>query len=149
MDREQMRQLAFGNAQVKLDLEAILHPLIGEQTWVQAAGATPGQAIVFDVPLLTESAHWRALVDRVLLVDCEESTQVQRVMQRSGWSAEQVLKVIQAQASRPQRRAIADAIIHNDQVSLAELNSGLRRLWQDGFMTGITGSDTVKQSGTP
>ena len=66
--RAHMRERVFADAQAKLRLEAILHPLIGEIALAEAAAAT-GRTVVFDVPLLVESAHWRARVDRVLVVD--------------------------------------------------------------------------------
>ncbi len=128
MDRERMRALAFGDAAAKARLEAILHPLIGAEANRQAAqaGARP---LVFDVPLLTESSHWRRRVDRVLVVDCAEATQVVRVQRRSGWSEEAVRRVIALQAPRSARRAIADAVIVNDGLSLTQLAAEVRALW--------------------
>ena len=85
--------------------------------------------IVFDVPLLTESGTWRARVDRVLVVDCTNETQVARVTQRSGWTAEAVERAIAHQATRAQRRAIADAVIFNDGLSLAALEADVDGVW--------------------
>ncbi|HSI59645.1 MAG TPA: dephospho-CoA kinase [Ideonella sp.] len=131
LDRGRMRTLVFHDPAAKQQLEAVLHPLIGQHTQAQAALARPGQTLVFDVPLLAESAHWRGRVDRVLVVDCTQATQVQRVVQRSGWAPEEVQRVIAQQASREQRRAIADAVILNDGITLAELDAQVGRLWQD------------------
>jgi dephospho-CoA kinase len=96
MDRARMRSLVFGDPAQRQRLEAILHPMIGEATRAQASRARAGQAIVFDVPLLTESGTWRARVDRVLVVDCTTATQVARVIARSGWTAEAVERTIAA-----------------------------------------------------
>ena len=85
--------------------------------------------MVFDVPLLTESGSWRARVDRVVVVDCAEATQVARVVQRSGWTAEAVERTIAQQASRAQRRAIADAVIVNEALTLAGLEAEVDALW--------------------
>jgi dephospho-CoA kinase len=85
---------------------------------------------VFDVPLLAESAHWRARCDRILVVDCSEATQVARVMARSGWPADQVQRVIAQQARRGLRRAIADAVIFNDGLDLAALHAEVDALWR-------------------
>lgn len=128
MDRGRMRALAFGDAGARRRLEAILHPMIGAEATRQAgrAGAKP---VVFDVPLLAASSHWRQRVARVLVVDCLEATQVQRVVQRSGWSQEQVHRVIAQQSTRPARRAIADAVIFNDSLSQAALQDEVRVLW--------------------
>jgi dephospho-CoA kinase len=122
LDRAHMRSLAFGDPDARRRLEAILHPLIGAQTQAQAATAR-SDLIVFDVPLLVESGRWRARVDRVLVVDCTELTQVERVMQRSHWTREAVEAVVQQQASRRRRRAAADAVIHNEGLDLPQLRA--------------------------
>ena len=128
LDRAAMRSRVFADPLVKRRLEAILHPLIGIETQRRADAA--GAAVrVFDVPLLAESAHWRDRVDRVLVVDCSDATQLRRVMQRSGWSAEMVQAVIAQQARRSQRRTCADAVIHNDGISLDELAAEVSALW--------------------
>jgi dephospho-CoA kinase len=129
MDRARMRALVFGQPAERLRLEAILHPMIAEATRAQASRASAGQIIVFDVPLLAESASWRARVDRIVVVDCAEATQVARVVQRSGWTAEAVERTIAQQASRAQRRAVADAVIVNDDLSLAQLDAEVDALW--------------------
>lgn len=132
LDRQRMRELVFSDPSARLRLEAILHPRIGEQTRLAAGQARPGQTVVFDVPLLTESGRWRQQVQRVLVVDCDEVTQVQRVMARSGWPAEQARSVVAQQATRAQRRAIADAVIVNDHgTSLASLEATVGQLWRD------------------
>ena len=132
LDRDRMRALAFGDPAARRQLEAILHPLIGETARAEAAGAAQAgaAAVVFDVPLLTESAHWRERVDRVLVVDCEEATQVSRVMARNGWSEEAVRRVIAQQASRPLRRSIADTVIFNDSLSWQTLRNEVFSLWR-------------------
>lgn len=122
LDRARMRAIAFGDPASRRALEAVLHPMIGEQAQHEAAMAA-GRSVVFDVPLLAESGHWRARVDRVLVVDCREETQVARVIARSAWSAEAVRSVIAQQATRAQRRAIADAVICNDDLDIAGLHA--------------------------
>ena len=129
MDRARMRALVFGQPAERQRLEAILHPMIGEATRAQASRAGAGQAVVFDVPLLAESGSWRARVDRVVVVDCTEAAQVARVVQRSGWAADAVERTIAQQASRAQRRAIADAVIFNEALSLAQLDAEVDTLW--------------------
>ncbi len=128
LDRARMRALVFADPGARQRLEAILHPLIGEAARSRAlAAAAP--VIVFDVPLLAESRHWRSRCDRILVVDCSESTQVQRVVKRSGWHEDQIHRVIAQQASRARRRAIADAVIHNDGIDPATLARSVQALW--------------------
>lgn len=123
LDRARMREAAFAGDDARRRLEAILHPLIGEHAQrhgdSEAARAAP--LVVFDVPLLVESGRWRQRVDRVWVVDCGEPTQLARVMARSGWSEAAVRAVMARQASRAARRAAADAIIHNDGITLDAL----------------------------
>jgi len=129
MDRARMRAHVFANPAERVRLEQILHPMIGALTREAAARAAAGQVVVFDVPLLTESATWRARVDRVLVVDCTPATQVARVVLRSGWSEEAVQRAIAHQAPRAQRRAIADAVIFNDGIDLEALEAAVETLW--------------------
>lgn len=129
LDRAAMRQIVFADPAAKRQLERILHPLIGAEAERQARVAGSG-TVVFDVPLLVESGRWRRAVDRVLVVDAREATQVSRVVSRSGWAPEMVSAVIAQQASRAARRAAADAVIFNDGLTLAELGDAMRSLWE-------------------
>jgi dephospho-CoA kinase len=131
LDRARMRTEVFTQPAARRRLEAILHPLIGQVALAQAAQAGPDQPVVFDVPLLVESGHWRQRVDRVLVVDCDERVQVQRVVQRSGWHEDEVLRVIAQQAARPARRRVADAVLVNGPaLTLAALDAAVGRLWR-------------------
>jgi dephospho-CoA kinase len=130
LDRDQMRRHVFADDTQRRRLETILHPLIGAQAQAQARQARSGQTIVFDVPLLAESAHWREKVDRILVIDCDEALQIARVMARSGWVEAEVRRVLDRQAPRAARRAIADAVIFNQGLSLPALDAEVERLWQ-------------------
>jgi dephospho-CoA kinase len=131
LDRARMRAEVFAQPDARRRLESILHPLIGQQAAARSAAAAATQPVVFDVPLLTESAHWRHRVDRVLVVDCDEALQIARVMQRSGWNEAEVLRVIAQQAPRPARRAVADAVIANGpSLDLPALEASVDRLWR-------------------
>ena len=85
---------------------------------------------MFDVPLLVESgARWRGKLDRVLVIDCPATTQIERVMARSGISSEEVQRIIDAQASRETRLEAADIVIYNgDGVSLSTLRESVQSL---------------------
>ncbi len=129
LDRARMRALAFADPNAKSRLEAILHPLIGAEAMRMAAQSSSA-AIVFDVPLLGEASSWRARCDRIAVVDCSESAQVDRVVRRSGWDAAQVRSVIAQQTPRAVRRTIADAVIDNDSSgTLEQLRLDARALW--------------------
>lgn len=118
MDRARMRAYVFSEPGAKARLEAILHPLIRIET-ERAAQAAHGDYLLFVVPLLVESRGWRDRVSRVLVVDCDEQTQVRRVMSRSGLPEAQVRAIMAAQADRAQRLAAADDVIDNDGDALA------------------------------
>lgn len=113
LDRAAMRELVFSNPEAKRQLEQILHPMIGDEV-AREANRTQGLYQVFVVPLLIESGRWRSRVHRICVVDCDEATQVARVGQRSGLSAEAVRRIMANQASRQARLAQADDIVIND-----------------------------------
>lgn len=113
MDRARMRELVFSEPDKKRQLEAILHPLIRQQTELAASQAN-GDYLIFVVPLLVESGNWRERVQRIVVVDCEEATQIRRVMQRNQLSEAQVRAIMNHQASRQQRLAAADDVISNE-----------------------------------
>ncbi len=124
MDREAMRALVFSNPSSKRQLEAIVHPLVGQvlQEQSNAAVAAGHACLVYDVPLLVESGdRWRRQVDWVCVVDCEVETQIQRVMARNQLGRADIERIISQQASRQQRLACADAVIFNEGIDLAHL----------------------------
>ena len=124
LNREFMRAHVFTHPQAKQTLEAIIHPLVAQETERQADIATRAghHTIVFDVPLLVESGRWRSQVNHVLVVDCLVETQIQRVMARNAFDRDTVEKIIASQATRNQRLACADWVVYNDQESLADLH---------------------------
>ena len=131
LHRDRMRALAFTQPASRKQLEAIVHPLILQMTEEQAAAATAaGQGLlVFDIPLLVESGHWLRKLDAVAVVDCQEKTQIARVMARSGLAADAVEKIMASQASRTARRAAADVVVYNDGLSLEGLRAQVHTLW--------------------
>lgn len=124
LDRARMRQLAYSTPQAKSALETIVHPLVSlhSSQQAQAAEASGARIIVFDVPLLVESGRWAQRLDSIVVVDCPEHLQIQRVMARNGLERATVESILAAQAPRRIRRASADIVIDNgDNCSLADL----------------------------
>ena len=115
LDRQKMRQLVFSDHAAKQRLEGILHPLIHARMLAQAetsAAATPYLLLV--IPLLFETGNYLKLLQRTLVVDCAEATQVVRAMRRSGLSEHEVHSIMAQQISRAERLRRADDIIQND-----------------------------------
>ena len=112
LDRARMRNLIFSDPAAREKLEAILHPLIRERTRAAVAGARAPYVIVV-VPLLFETGACIDLVERVLVVDCEESEQVRRVVARSGIAAGEVRRIMAAQLPRAERLKRADDVLDN------------------------------------
>lgn len=112
LDRRTLRRLIFEDDRARSDLEAILHPRIGAETRRQADAAGGAYQIIV-VPLLVGSPL-REFVDRVLVVDCDETLQIQRLLARDAESVEQARRILAAQSSRVERLAIADVVIEND-----------------------------------
>lgn len=125
LDRRELRKRIFSDPEARQDLENILHPRIGEETrrQVEAAGGSY-QLIV--VPLLVGS-QLLEIVDRVLVVDCDEETQIQRLLARDAETLEQARRILAAQSSRQERLDIADDVITNDD-SLATTRAQVARL---------------------
>jgi dephospho-CoA kinase len=118
MDRARMRAHVFTETTARKQLEAILHPLIRDET-MRAAARAQGAYLIYVVPLLVESLQWQGRTTRILVVDCAEEIQISRVMQRNGMSRSQVEAIMAAQASRAQRLAAADDVIQNEHDSEA------------------------------
>lgn len=111
LDRRAMRKRVFEDEPLRLRLEEILHPRIRDETFRQASKAGGAYQVIV-VPLLAESPL-KDYVDRILVVDCDEDTQVNRLLERDAETMEQAQRILAAQASREERLAIADDVIDN------------------------------------
>lgn len=116
LDRNRMRSAVFESSDMRNQLEAILHPLIQQESLrlSEAAVRAGRRCLVFDIPLLAESGYWRRHLDQILVVDCEPETQIRRTMARSQLQREAIERIMAAQASRPKRLQAADLVIFND-----------------------------------
>jgi len=113
LDRSALRRRVFADAGARRRLEAILHPRIRAESERRCAAATAAPYVVLVVPLLVESGDYRRRVHRVAVVDCDEATQLARVVARSGLTPEQVAAIMATQAPRQLRLAAADDVIDN------------------------------------
>jgi dephospho-CoA kinase len=112
LDRPKLRDIVFSDPLARADLEALTHPAIGAELEARSAVAGgPYQILV--IPLLVEK-NLAANVDRVLLVDCEEALQLQRLRARDGSTLRQAQAILTAQASRAARLKAAHDVIRND-----------------------------------
>lgn len=112
LDRAGLRRLVFADDTARRRLEAILHPRIRSDVKHALAEVQAPYAVVV-IPLLIETGGYRDMLDRVLVVDCPETLQIERVMARNGLSAEDVRAIMATQASRAERLAAADDVIEN------------------------------------
>jgi dephospho-CoA kinase len=113
LDRRAMRERVFADPDARRKLEAIVHPRVG--TWLRRkVGMDLGPYCMLAIPLLVENRAEYDWVDRVLLVDAPEALQLKRLLQRDGIGRGQARQMLAAQATREQRRAIADDVIVND-----------------------------------
>ncbi|WP_421227100.1 dephospho-CoA kinase [Aeromonas jandaei] len=111
LDRRRLRERIFSDPSAKTWLNALLHPLIRSEMQRQCAAARSPYCLLV-VPLLVEN-KLTGLANRVLVVDVDEATQIERTCRRDGVTAEQAKAIIAAQASRSERLAAADDVIEN------------------------------------
>ncbi len=124
LDRNAMRTLVYADPRARRALEQIVHPLVAQLALARGQGAelAGSTCVVYDIPLLVESAEWRQRVDRVWVVDCTEAIQINRVMQRSQLSRDAVRSIIAVQTTRERRLCCADCVIDNTNLSLEQLS---------------------------
>jgi len=132
LNRERLGEIVFGDQGLRVKLNEIVHPLVGE--WMQeaeraAVQADGGAIVVHDVPLLAES-RGKAGFDAVIVVDVPPELQVERLVRLRGMAAEQARIRMAAQASREQRLTVADIVIDNAG-SLEDLDRRVAEVWSE------------------
>ena len=132
LDRTRMRDLVFTDAKAKKLIENIIHPLIKLEMQQQEYDATKSgiNLIVYDIPLLVESSNWRPILNKILVIDCTEQTQIIRVMLRNTLKKEDVEKIMTNQATRKMRNSAADILIFNDSITVEELGEQVTQVAQ-------------------
>jgi len=119
LDRAWLRQRIFNDAQERAALNAIMHPRIRARVEDELSTLTTTPYAIVVIPLLVESQNYDDMVQRVLLVDLDETEQLRRLMARDGIDAMQARAALNAQASRAQRLARADDVIDNNGSAVA------------------------------
>ena len=132
LDRARMRKLAFEDARAKKDLESILHPPIRREAERRVANSTAAYVILV-VPLLFESGAYQTLVRRVLVVDSDQETRIERVRGRNNLSREEILAIMAAQVGQAERLRRANDVIRNngDIAALGAQVAALHRKYLD------------------
>ncbi|GGV67491.1 dephospho-CoA kinase [Streptomyces griseoloalbus] len=129
LDRPRLGSIVFADREKLAVLNSIVHPLVGARSRELEEAAAEDAVVIHDVPLLTENGL-AGLYDLVIVVDVRPETQLDRLMGRRGMSEEDARARMAAQATREQRREIADIVIDND-VPLDELEQRVQEVWAE------------------
>jgi dephospho-CoA kinase len=138
LDRRALRNLIFKDPSLRRVLDAILHPLIRAEMEREAEQAR-GPYLIMAIPLLVEGGGSAQSVDRVLVVDADETLQIQRVQARDGSSEDQARAILASQASRAARLGQADDVLLNTG-TVAELRQAVDRLHEQYLQLAQTSS---------
>lgn len=119
LDRTAMRKLVFTDEVARAKLNTLLHPAIYDEALLQLQAnqdhlikSAPYQILV--VPLLFDSPRYLPHINRILVIDCDESTQIERVKQRSNLPESEIINIIKAQTSRKKQLSLANEVIENN-----------------------------------
>ncbi|MFI5566168.1 dephospho-CoA kinase [Streptomyces sp. NPDC051740] len=129
LDRPRLGSIVFADPERLAVLNSIVHPLVGARSRELEEAAAEDAVVIHDVPLLAENGL-APLYDLVIVVDASPETQLDRLVGRRGMTAEDARARMAAQATREQRREIADIVIDND-VPLDELHRRVKEVWAD------------------
>ncbi|MEE1754964.1 dephospho-CoA kinase [Streptomyces sp. SP18CS02] len=129
LDRPALGAIVFHDADRLATLNSIVHPLVGRRSAELEAMADQDSVVVHDVPLLTENGL-APLYDLVVVVDASPETQLRRLVELRGMSESEARARMAAQATREQRRAVADLVIDNDG-PLEALEPQVRKVWAE------------------
>ncbi len=114
VDRSAMRDLVFNDKNALAKLNAILHPAIYAEAIAQLQQHADAPYQILVIPLLFENPRYSPHIDRILVIDCDEKTQIARVSQRSQLPESQIIAIIEAQTSRKKRLTLANDVIENN-----------------------------------
>jgi len=114
LDRRKMRQLIFNDSQARAKLNAILHPAIYQESMKQIQLLAKAPYILLSIPLLAEGSQYLPSINRILIIDCNEEVQIERVKARSQLDETEIKKIIACQTPRQKRLTMADDVIENN-----------------------------------
>ncbi len=120
LDRAAMRKLVFNDDVARAKLNAITHPAIYDEALKQLNSHSETPYQILAIPLLYEGTHYIPHINQILVIDCDEKTQIERVKARSNLTEAEVIQIIHAQSSRQDVLSIADDVIENND-SVAKL----------------------------
>ena len=127
LDRKKLRSIVFNDDSKKKMLEGIIHPKV-LLSINEKIKASQSDYLIISVPLMIETGM-NAMMDRVLLIDCNVETQIERLSQRDQSSREEAIKIIESQASIETKRELSDdRIINNNETSIEELTLKVKEL---------------------
>ncbi|MEU9205823.1 dephospho-CoA kinase [Streptomyces sp. NPDC048332] len=129
LDRPKLGSVVFSDSERLAALNAIVHPLVGARSAELERAAGPDSVVVHDVPLLTENGL-APLYDLVIVVDAAPETQLDRLVRLRGMTEQEARARMAAQATREQRRAVADLVIDNDG-PIEALEPQVREVWAE------------------
>ncbi|WP_121709380.1 dephospho-CoA kinase [Streptomyces sp. E5N91] len=129
LDRPKLGSIVFADPEKLAVLNGIVHPLVRERSTALEEAAAEEAVVVHDVPLLTENGL-APLYDLVVVVDAAPATQLDRLMRLRGMTEQDARARMAAQATREQRREIADVVVDND-VPLEELRRRVEEVWDE------------------
>ena len=112
INRKALREYVFMNPEMKVRLEEIVHPIVQNDILNFINNSNSSYKIII-VPLITETGS-SSFYDRVLAIECKKEIQLERATKRDSSSEDQILKIIQSQASSEERNQIADDIVKNN-----------------------------------
>ena len=132
LDRRKIAEIVFNNPNKKKALEAILHPRVMEEEkalYAEILGNDPDALVIIDAALLIESENYRK-VDKVIVIACDEETQLRRIMNKNMFSREDAERRLRQQMPLEEKLKFADYVIHNDS-GLAELEKKVEVLFRE------------------
>ena len=141
LNRAAMRQLVFSDEAARAKLNALLHPAIYDTAMLQLQANKDAPYQILVVPLLFDSPRYLPHINSILVIDCDESTQIARVKQRSKLSESEIINIIKAQTSRKKQLLLANDVIENNE-NVEKLHEKILQIHQKYLNTCIVSKTT-------